>query len=294
MRICSSSLLYLLAVLPLRCIRQVAGTTAHPFWRPRSHSFCAASLRGGDGGTEGLETSDHRSTSNNSSASTTSDSDGFTILNERILYDNWRRVIQRRVKYPQQNDDGSDSGLEVDFELVAQKGTDCAVLIVAWNTQTKTGTLVREYMPSVNRMQVGFAAGMVETDKHGADPTVNENSNDHGDDEHDLVLTAAQHELEEECQMTGGTWILLTPPGQGIVMDKYSTTRLSVYLVLDATILPPEHAKPRDETEQGMHAIHGVTHQEMRELVATGQMTVVGSWTCLLALDKLRELGEIE
>jgi len=64
--------------------------------------------------------------------------------------------------------------------------------------------------------------------------------------------------------------------------------------VLDATILPPEQAKPRDETEQGMQAIHGVTHQEMRELAETGQMTVVGSWACLLALGKLRELGEIE
>lgn len=39
--------------------------------------------------------------------------DGFEIVKETVLHDNWRRLIVRRVRFP--------SLLEVDFEIVAQK-----------------------------------------------------------------------------------------------------------------------------------------------------------------------------
>lgn len=201
-------------------------------------------------------------------------SHGYKLLQEDVLHNGWRRLIRRRVQYPH-------SEQVVDFEVVGQKGgTDQAVLVFCWDTQTKTATLVREYMPSVHRMMHGLAAGMVEHDRHSQSP-----------------LIAAQHELEEECHMTGGReWILLTPSSiGGIVMDKYSTTRISVYLVLDANPMNDDEKanRPRDESEEGMQILRGVTVEQIRCWMSEGEMTIVGSWACLLAFEKLRELGEI-
>jgi hypothetical protein len=195
--------------------------------------------------------------------------DTYTILNETVMYDGWRRLIRRTVLLP--------SSLQVDFEIVAQKGSDKAVLVFVWDSATKRATLIREYMPSVHRLMFGLAAGMVE-DKHAKHL---------GNDS----LIAAEHELEEECRMKGGTWYSLT--AGDVVLDKYSSTGLSVYLVVDPTSIAESDAKPRDETEEGMQVVHGVSVDEIRRKIAAGEMTVVGGWASMLALDKLRELGEI-
>lgn len=78
-----------------------------------------------------------------------------------------------------------------------------------------------------------------------------------------------------------------------VVMDKYSTTRLTVYLVLDPEPVHANDAKPRD-LEEDIQVIPGVSIDEIRDMIVTGQMTVVGGWASLLALEKLRELGEID
>jgi len=248
----------------------------------------------------------------------TTNVDGFSILKEEVLHDGWRRLINRRVRMPPRGRlhvEESAAVLEVDFELVAQRGVDEAVLVFAWDAPSRTATLVREYMPSVHRKMMGLAAGMVEPEKHGG-----ENENGGGSAEpqrgaEDIRLTAARHELEEECYLTDGTWYRLTPapvPAKkddnnniddddtngnadvllgGVVMDKYSTTRLTAYLVVGAKRIPASRAKPRDDTEVGMEVVRGVTLREIRGMLERGEMTVVGSWATLLALNKLRELG---
>lgn len=133
-----------------------------------------------------------------------------------------------------------------------------------------------EYMPSTHGMMLGLAAGMVEDDKHGST---------------DASLTAAQHEVEEECRMRGGRWYRLT---DDVVMDKYSTTTVRAFLVVDAEVIAVENdSMPRDETEEGMQAVHGVTVDELLGFISSGRMTIVGGWASLLALGKLRELGEV-
>jgi ADP-ribose pyrophosphatase YjhB (NUDIX family) len=153
--------------------------------------------------------------------------------------------------------------------LVGVKTGEGAVLIFAWDTQTKTVTLVREYMPGSHRILWGLAAGLIE-DKHGEDPSV-----------------AAQHELEEECHLTGGTWIPLSKNPSA--MDKYATTTIVAYLVLDPE--PAENPRPLDD-EEDIEIVPGVTIPEIMEWIASGEMNIVSGWGCMLAIEKLRELGE--
>jgi len=195
----------------------------------------------------------------------------FEIVKDEVLHSHWRRLIRRSVVMP-----GSTKA--INFEIVAQTGTDQAVLVFVWKTDAARTVLIREYMPAVNRRMVGLAAGMVE-DKH---------NEDNGADD-DIRLTAAKHELEEECLLTGGTWTCLATD---VTMDKYSTTRLSVYLVLDPEPIHVDDAKPRD-AEEDIHVVPDVSVEQLREWIAAGELTVVGSWASLLALEKLRELGEI-
>ncbi len=155
------------------------------------------------------------------------------------------------------------------YQIVGQRGGAGAVLVFAWDRQTKTASLIREYMPGCHRVLNGLAAGLIEHDKHNSDP-----------------LLAGQHELEEECHLAGGEWIFL---GEAY-MDKYSSTIIYAYLVLDAHVVT--NPRPLDE-EEDIEIIRGVTVEEIIKMVRTGEMNIVGGWGALLAIEKLRELGEV-
>ena len=202
---------------------------------------------------------------------------GFKILSDTVLHDNWRKLVSRKVQLP--------SGKTADFEIVSQgdrggRVTDQAVMVFVWHRSNRTATLTQEYMPAVHAFVPGLAAGMVE-DKHDKG-----NSENNGD----AVYTAAVHELEEECRLTGGTWFCLCQP---TVMDKYCTTRISVYLVIDPIPVDENEGKERDETEEGMRVLHGITVEELYQLIESGKMTVVAGWATQMALSKLRALGEL-
>lgn len=124
-------------------------------------------------------------------------------------------------------------------------------------------------MPGSHKILWGLAAGLVE-DKHGAD-----------------VSVAARDELEEEAQLTGGRWIpLSTKPS---AMDKYALTTVGAYLVLDP--VSAENPKPLDD-EEDIEIVSGVSVPEIMGWIATGEMNMVSAWGCMLAIEKLRELGE--
>lgn len=186
---------------------------------------------------------------------------GFEILKETIVYSGWRTILRRRVRMR--------NGKTADFDLVGVKTGGGAVLVFAWDTKSKTATMIREYMPASNRILWGLAAGLIE-DKHG----------------HNTEL-AARHELEEECHLKGGTWIpLLTQPA---AMDKYALTTIQVYLVIDPE--PETNPKPLDE-EEDIEIVSGVTIPEIMKYIGNGETNLVGGYGSLLAIEKLRELGE--
>lgn len=186
---------------------------------------------------------------------------GAEILSEETVYSGWRTIVKRRVRLR--------NGKIADFDLVGVKTGVGAVLVFAWDTNTKTATIVREYMPASHRILWGLAAGLIE-DKHGQDTEV-----------------AARHELEEECHLRGGKWYpLLDRPA---AMDKYALTEIQCYLVLDPE--PEENPKPLDD-EEDIEIVSGATIPEILGYVRNGEMNLVGGYGSLLAIEKLRELGE--
>lgn len=133
-------------------------------------------------------------------------------------------------------------------------------------------------MPGAHAVKAGLAAGLVEEKHNGVQE---EESAD------DVMLTAAKFELEEECHLVGGTWLRLT---DDTIMDKYATTVVSVYLVLD----PQKAVNPRPlDAEEDIVICPNVKVSEILEMIAKGEMNVVGGWASLIAIEKLRELGEI-
>lgn len=186
------------------------------------------------------------------------------ILGEIVAYRRWRTITKRSIRF--------HGNKVVDFDLVGLNGASSAVLIFAWDSSTKTATLVREYHPGPHAYLYGVAAGIVEEDKHNGD-----------------AVLAAQHELEEECHLAGGTWYLLTP--QPLAMDKYTTTKVRAYLVVDAQHVPDP--RPQDD-EEDIEIIRGVTIPQILAMIRRGEMNMVGTWGCLMAMETLRELDEIE
>jgi len=107
---------------------------------------------------------------------------GYTIIDEQIRYSGWRQVLRRRVSAPHLGDK------HLDFDVIDQAKSCGAVVIFAWNSTSKTATIIREYMPGPHRVLSGLAAGIVEDDKHGIEL----------DGRESLELIAARCELEEE------------------------------------------------------------------------------------------------
>ena len=85
--------------------------------------------------------------------------------------------------------------------------------------------------------------------------------------------------------MTGGTWIALCKNPSA--MDKYTTTTISCFLVLD----PERETNPRPlDAEEDIEIVNNVKIPQILNWIQNGEMNLVGAWGCLLAIEKLREL----
>ncbi|RYG99480.1 NUDIX hydrolase [archaeon] len=159
-------------------------------------------------------------------------------------------------------------GQKVDYDIITQK--HLSVVVFVWDTASATTTLVKEYHPGPNKVMLGAVAGMCENEKHTS------------------ILQAAQHELEEEAHLRTDHWYSLLNEGAIMPFDKYSNNRFIPYLALDCE--PVKSAKPLDDEEY--ITIHrNVTYNEMMELMASGQINVVSTYTIMLGLKKLKDLG---
>lgn len=79
-------------------------------------------------------------------------------------------------------------------------------------------------------------------------------------------------------------------PILSVPMDKYVVTEITPYLVIDPHHVP--NPRPLDD-EEDIEIITGVTVKEIRQMIREGDMNLVGCFGALLALEKLREFGEI-
>jgi len=160
------------------------------------------------------------------------------------------------------------------LKIVDQKGAG-AVIIFAWNSKSKTATIVKEYNPGCHKILCGPAAGIIETDpkKHDSDPDV-----------------AARHELEEECHLSGGAWYRLVREDVFVPMDKYVVTGIVPYLVIDPVGV--KNPRPLD-AEEDIEILEDISVPRILDMIYDGKMNLVGGWACMLAIEKLRGLGEI-
>lgn len=196
---------------------------------------------------------------------TTTAAHRYPVLSDEVIFKGgWRSVVRRRVRM--------DRGNIVDFDVIDQHRASGAVLVVAFCTKTKTFTLVKEYNPGCDRVLHGPAAGLIEEEKH------------------DSEKTAAVFELEEECRLRDGTWHALS--NRRTAMDKYVTTEVAPWLVLDARRVEQDDARPLDD-EEDIEIVRGVTQDELWTMIRNGEMNLVGGWAFMLALNKLEELGEL-
>ena len=67
---------------------------------------------------------------------------------------------------------------------------------------------------------------------------------------HSSMAQAAQHELEEEAQLVGGTWHCLLDAEAPA--DKYSTSPFQFYLVID----PEEERNPKPQDDEELLVVH--------------------------------------
>jgi len=211
----------------------------------------------------------------------------YRIVSNETVYSNYRTVILRTVEHSISKYSGEEIRSNVSYDLIAHKGTESAAIIVAWNTTSKTVTLVEEYHPGPNSRLVGPAAGLVDPIKHRLPEGSEEIEKDF-----DMALIAARWEMEEELRLKGGTWHRLT--NAPAYMDKYVICRVYPFLCIDPERVEHDKQLPRDkEEEHDMEILCNITVPELIEMISTGEMNLVGSWTCLLAIQKLRDIGEI-
>ena len=73
-------------------------------------------------------------------------------------------------------------------------------------------------------------------------------------------------------------------------MDKYVVTEITPYLVIDPQHVPDP--RPLD-AEEDIEIVTGVSSGAILRMIREGDLNVVGGWGALMALEKLRELGQL-
>ena len=209
-------------------------------------------------GTTSSEGSNEKIARNDSNLSETL---GFKVLNENLVYDGWRKIVRKEVVLPNEK--------KVLFDVVAQQSPSVTVFI--WDRESSTATLVQEYHPGVNKMMYGAVAGVFEGHKH------------------ESILDCAKSELEEEAQLSTDTWIpLMGDIANSVPFEKYSENRLHSFLALDCQ--PVLNPKPLDDEEYII--IHrNVDHPRLLEMIFAGELNIISSYTVLMGLRKLKEMG---
>lgn len=185
----------------------------------------------------------------------------FIVKSRKIVYDGWRKVAQKEIMMPNQRISK--------FDVVTQGAPSVAVFI--WDRASSTATLVQEYHPGVQRLMYGMVAGMYEGDKHAT------------------ILDCAKDELEEEAHLSSDHWIpLLDSNNTAAPFEKYSDNELYPFLALDCR--PVLNPKPAD-AEEFITVHSNISHARLLDMISSGQMNIVSSYTALLGIRKLKELG---
>ena len=108
-------------------------------------------------------------------------------------------------------------------------------------------------------------------------------------EKHSCALECAQFELEEEAQLRSKRWVPLLDDANTVApFDKYSNNRFYPFLAIDCEEVRDPRAK---DAEEHITVLRGVGYKQLMDLITSGRMNVLSSYTVLLGLRKVSELG---
>mmetsp|Transcript_10184 Transcript_10184/g.31147 ORF Transcript_10184/g.31147 Transcript_10184/m.31147 type:complete len:253 (+) Transcript_10184:88-846(+) len=194
--------------------------------------------------------------------------DGYEMLNETVVYNRYANVYDRVIKYP----DGQSFSFDV-WGRNWKKNSFAVVIIVPFNAEERTVTLVKEYNVAHHKFVYGFPTGMVDPEKHRS------------------PLDAARQELDEEAALKCNNLInLLNDDAQrGIPQDKYQRESIYMYLCVDEE--DNDSPNQRDSEESDLYIEKGVTVLELKALLRAGTFQSNNVAAAYLALDELSTRG---
>ena len=219
--------------------------------RPSSHFQGLLQMRGG------------------SSGSSSADDPVFDIISENKVYDGkYRQILQKEVKFP--------TGKINTFDIMSNNGLP-SVSCFCWDVQKKCTTLVKEYHPGADQFMYGTINGQYEANEGG---------------KHTSAKECASFELAEEAQLEAQAedFISMLDEGSSSSMDKYTDNRLHPFLILNPQSVSEENARAMDD-EEFIHVVPGLDYYSVMDLIATGKINVVSSYTILLGWQTLEKLG---
>mmetsp|Transcript_36974 Transcript_36974/g.147501 ORF Transcript_36974/g.147501 Transcript_36974/m.147501 type:complete len:252 (-) Transcript_36974:2667-3422(-) len=192
----------------------------------------------------------------------------YRIISDSPVYERYARVYDRVVEYP--------NGEKFAYDIWGRNwktNTFSVVIIVPYETRTRTMTLIKEYNPAHDRFVYGFPTGMVSADKHKS------------------PLDAAKQELDEEAELTCNNLIDMLSPSatNGVPQDKYQMERIYMYLCVDEE--EDESPSERDSEEVDLHVERGVPVREVKELLLAGTFQSNNMAAAYLALEVLTKMG---
>ena len=94
---------------------------------------------------------------------------------------------------------------------------------------------------------------------------------------HSSALESAQFELEEEAGLRSSRWLPLLEEGVSAPFDKYSNNTFFPFLALDC--------------EEHISVLRNIGHEQLMRWVCEGRINVLSSYTALLGISKLRQMG---
>jgi len=188
----------------------------------------------------------------------------FSVLSDKVVYDRYARVYSRDIRFP----DGKEFAFDI-WGRVWKNDSFTVVTVVPFDRRTRTFTLTREYNIAHARFVYSFPQGQMERTKHAS------------------VQIAAAAELEEEAELKCDDWtnLLGGDDGRGAPQDKYQ--RETVHYFLCASASHVDDAAGTDP-EENIEVVHGITTQQLRDLIAAGALQSNNMAAALMAIDKLR------
>ncbi|CAO3683760.1 unnamed protein product [Umbelopsis ramanniana] len=186
-----------------------------------------------------------------------------TILKDEIVYKRYITVWQRTTRF--------EDGREIQWDVVGHDSPlPTFVTVFTFDTNTKTTCILKEYVQGSNEVKYTCTAGSFDRRKHQS------------------LEEAAQHELSEEAQLTGGHWISLCPSSQpeGISELKWGKNRFVPYICINPT--PDANPKPRD-AEEYMEVVRDVSIDDFTQMVMRGEVMLPSVQTGWMAIEWLKE-----